>query len=80
MTGRDLIIYILENNLEDELVYKDGKFVGYMTVAEAAMTMDVGAATIYTMMNQEMLDYIIVGNSVFIPETFMTLKMEDNKK
>ena len=28
MTGRDLIIYILTNNLENEFVFKDGKFIG----------------------------------------------------
>ena len=37
MTGRDLIIYILENNLENEPVYKDGRLLGFLTVTEAAV-------------------------------------------
>ena len=36
MTGRDLIIYIMQNNLEDEVVLKDGFFVGFMDENEAA--------------------------------------------
>ena len=70
MTGRDLIIYILKNNLENELVFKDGKFIGYMTVEEAARKMDVGIATIYALINLEMLDCIIIGDVAFIPANF----------
>ena len=70
MTGRDLIIYILANNLEDELVFQDGKFAGYITVDEAAVRMNVGVAMIYALINLEMLDCIIVGDTVFIPADF----------
>ena len=41
MTGRDLIIYILENGLEDEPVFKDGKFIGFITTGEAAVQCNV---------------------------------------
>jgi hypothetical protein len=44
MTGRDLIVYILQNNLENEPVFKDGKFIGFMTEGEAAEKFDVGVA------------------------------------
>lgn len=30
MTGKDLILYILQNNLENEVVIKDGVFVWFM--------------------------------------------------
>lgn len=46
MTGRDLIIYILQNNLEDEVVLKDGFFVGFMDETEAAAKFGVGVWTI----------------------------------
>ena len=46
MTGRDLIIYIMQNNLEDEPIIKDGKIIGFMTAVEAAEKFDVGLATI----------------------------------
>lgn len=47
MTGRDLIIYILANGLEDEEVFQDGKFIGFVTAGEAAAKLGVGVATIY---------------------------------
>ena len=41
MTGRDLIIYILENGLEDEPIIQDGmiimKNLGYIPLDEAAL-------------------------------------------
>lgn len=46
MTGRDLIIYILENHLEDEELFKDGKIPGLLTYEEAAVKFDVGVETI----------------------------------
>ena len=70
MTGRDLIIYILENNLEDKLVFDDGKFIGFITVGEAAAKMNVGDATIYALINLGVFDCIAVGGKVFIPADF----------
>lgn len=46
MTGRELMLYILENNLEDAVVIKDGVFIGFMTEEEAAIKFNVGVATI----------------------------------
>lgn len=46
MTGKDLILYILQNNLENEVVIKDGIFVWLMTEEEAAVKFNVGVSTI----------------------------------
>ena len=46
MTGRELILYILENNLENEVVIKDGIFVWLMDENEAATKFNVGVSTI----------------------------------
>ena len=46
MTGKELIIYILQNNLEDEIVIKDGIFVWLMNEEEAAAKFNVGVATV----------------------------------
>lgn len=66
MTGRELILYILKNNLEDEPVYKDGTFVGFMPVHEAAAKMGVGSATIFALMGQDKLDHISVGGMHYV--------------
>lgn len=69
MTGRDLIIYILANGLEDEPVFKDGKVVGLMTIDEAATKFNVGPATIYTWITQNWMEAVVVGGLVYIPVT-----------
>ena len=67
MTGRDLIIYILSNNLEDEPVYKDGKILGFMTAMEAAAKFEVGLATVQAWVGLGYLPGIKIGNEVYIP-------------
>lgn len=45
MTGRDLIVYILQNHLEDEEVFKDGSLLDFITIEQLAVKFDVGIAT-----------------------------------
>lgn len=66
MTGRDLIIYILANDLENEPVFKDGTFMGFMTVDEAAKKLGVGVETVKLWIQQERLKYFKFGDSYFI--------------
>lgn len=73
MTGKELIIYILQNGLENEPVFKDGKFVGFQTIPEAAVRFDVGPATISSWIDEHMLDYIYVPNHIYIPATAIRL-------
>ena len=46
MTGRELIMYILENHLEDEPVFQNGTFVGYVSDVKFAEMLGVGVATV----------------------------------
>lgn len=67
MTGKDLIIYILSNNLENEPVYKDGKLLGFLTAAEAAAKFEVGVATVDLWWEFGLLDGIKIGDTLYIP-------------
>lgn len=67
MTGRDLIIYILQNNLEDQPLFEDGKLLGFMTAIEAAIKFEVGVATVLTWLNNGQLDGVTIGNEIYIP-------------
>ena len=67
MTGRELIIYILANGLEDEPIYEDGKILGFITAAEAAEKFNVGLATIKVWVNEGTLDGIRIGEELYIP-------------
>ena len=45
MTGRELIMYILENHLEDEPVFQNGTFVGYVSDVKFAEILGVGVGS-----------------------------------
>lgn len=62
MTCRDLMVYILENGLEDEpIIDETGVIVGFSSIEMAAVELEVGIPTIYALLNQNNLDYIVVG-------------------
>lgn len=67
MTGRDLIIYIMENGLEDEPVYRDGRFLGFMNEIDAAIKFNVSTATVQTWVKLGMLKGVVIGERLFIP-------------
>lgn len=67
MTGRELIIYISENKLEDEPVIKDGKFIGFLTPLEVAAQMNVGVATVEALIALERLSGERVKPGFYIP-------------
>jgi hypothetical protein len=66
MTGRDLILYILKNKLEDEPVFKDGKFIGFASDLETAAEMHVGVETVRVLFDHGSLDGIRIGDTIYI--------------
>ena len=67
MTGRDLIIYILENHLENEPIYDNGKVLGFITPMEAAAKFGVGLETVLVWIHQGSLDFVRIGDRLYIP-------------
>ena len=67
MTGRDLIIYIIQNGLEDKPVYEDGNILGFMNEMEAAVKFNVSAATVRVWVGLKMLDGVLIGGVWYIP-------------
>lgn len=67
MTGRELIVYILTNRLEDEPIIQDGRLVGFMTVEEYAAKMGMGVMTVRAMILLETLSHVTIGDTVYIP-------------
>lgn len=79
MTGRELIVYILQNGLEDEPmgpVITDDGILGFMTVAEVAEKYNVGTATVYAWIVSESVNTICMDGEVYIPCDFKP-PMED---
>lgn len=65
MTGRELIIYILQNNLEDEEILKDGILVGLVSAEEMAAMCGVGLATVKARYQIGTMDGVEIGNEIF---------------
>jgi predicted transcriptional regulator len=66
MTCKELISYILTNDLENEPVFKDGKFIGFITAGEAAEKFNVGVATICVWVVQKRLDGIFFNDILYV--------------
>ena len=78
MTGRELIMYILENHLEDEPVFQNGTFIGYVSDVKFAEMLGVGVATVRAwIMMGRIKDAIMFGDAMFVPAIYInTLKSE----
>lgn len=68
MTGRQLILYILMNDLEDDVVFKDGKFLDFLTEEEVAAKFKVGTATVKTWCTLGLVKGFKIGDSIFFPK------------
>lgn len=69
MTGRDLIIYILQNHLEDTEILTDNYHM-FLTVEEAAVKYGTGFATIKAMVDENVLKGMKIG------DTYLVLNMD----
>ena len=70
MTGRDLIVYILQKGLENEPVFIDHnvnlRILGLKSLLEAAAEEKTGVATLRTLCAQGKIEYVNLGSSLYI--------------
>lgn len=66
-TGKDLVLYIIQNNLLDEPVVKDGNFIGFLSPMDAAVKKNVGPATIGVLIGIDKLDCYKLKDTRQIP-------------
>lgn len=78
MTGRDLMMLILEYKLEDVEVIKDGKFIWFMSEEEAAVKFDVGVSTIKAWYACKKLDGIKIGEKLYFLRNVADPRKDDN--
>lgn len=67
MTGKDLILYILANGLEDKPVFDDGKFIGFITAEEYAIKNNVGKMTVCVWIQQGLVEAVRLDDVIYIP-------------
>lgn len=70
MTGKELIYYILDNNLLNVEVFTDNKILGLLTVEQAAMKLHVGNATINAYVMMKRLDTIDINGMTLIIDNY----------
>ena len=66
MTGRDLIVYILQNNLEDKPIFIDEGFMNMLNEVQAAAKFNVGVETIRVWFSFGALDGVKIGDMIYI--------------
>lgn len=66
MTGRDLILYILENKLEDKPINDICCLRNFITVKQAAARYNVGEETVKTWFAMGVIGGIQMGNAIYI--------------
>lgn len=77
MTGRDLIVYILTNKLEDEDVFKNGTFLdflGFLPIQEVSERMGVGVATINALIRLGKVSSLTINNTVYVSHNLVPRK------
>lgn len=73
MTGKDLIVYILQNNLENEPIFQDGRFIGFKTINEVAVESNVGVATVYAWIINGYLESFPTHDELYIPADYKSI-------
>lgn len=58
MTGREMIVYILDNNLLDTEIQANGFTLGYISVDDAAIALDMGEASVRALARNGELDLL----------------------
>lgn len=80
MTGRDLIVYILKNDLEDTDIFKNGKIYGFLTIKEAAAKLGVGTATILVWYALDEIEGFYAGGELYFPKNIKDPRSERTDK
>ena len=77
MTGKELILYILQNNLENEIVIKDGIFIWLMDEEEAAVRFNVGVSTVRAWYLCGMLSGTKIGDQLYFLRNISDPRKDD---
>lgn len=80
MTGRDLIVYILSNNLEDEPIFTpNGGIVGFLTADEAAVKFGVTRVTIGLWWAHNLIEGYDIEDVLLIPANAVPKKYKEDR-
>lgn len=66
MTGKELVMYILENDLLDEEIVKDNVPIFLMSLEDASCKFGVGPMTVRVWIAERKIDSCAIGNQLYI--------------
>ena len=66
MTGRELIIFILDHHMEDCKIFENGSVIGFITAKEAAINFDVGVETIIAWIGEEKIIGVQIADQYLV--------------
>ena len=66
MTGRDMIVFILDHHLEGYKIFDNGSILGFITAKEAAVKFGVGVETIIAWIGKEKIIGVQVGDQYLV--------------
>lgn len=66
MTGRELIILILNNHLEDTVVFEDLRSLGLYLIEEAAVKLRIGIESIKAQCSIDAIRHLKIGDKTYI--------------
>lgn len=68
MTGKELISYILDNNLENQRLFEiKDHIVGFATIEEFAKMINTGTEAVMAMIHLRMIDAIEICGTSYVP-------------
>lgn len=79
MTGRELIIFILENNLEDVSIFDGDTLPGLMTLDEAAVKWHSGRNTLKALFEMGKIPGVIIDEKIYIHKSVENPFSKDGK-
>ena len=69
LTGREIIIFILENELEDvDVIDQDGNLAGFLSIEKAAVKFNVGVETVKAWAKLGKIKNICFNGEFYIPK------------
>ena len=68
MTGRELIIFVMENHLEDVTIFDGNMLPGLMTLEEAAVKWHSGRNTVEALFEMGKLPGVVIDEKIYIHE------------
>lgn len=77
MTGKELILYILDNDLVNEDFFKDGRIYGFMNEEEAAIKFNVGIESIRVLYALDMIKGFRIDDHIYFRKDLIYPGNED---